>query len=350
MRNKYYALALGVTFLGSLTLGAWETEDRTIRFAEGVTTEKGWYDVNKVGRGENGDINMCWAAAASNILQWWQDRYIEAGNTLPEGAVSGPGTTYELALMDVFYSQWNNMKGGHVPEAIPWYFEGVYYGKMHAEGSVAYPLEENSGGYFKDVWSDIYPHLYHDYSYMFDMYTQLYVSEWNNYALWGSGSGLWGKDRLKKFSELVVTAIDRGMASMTVALASNLGSLHHSVTLWGYEIDNNTGLLTRIWITDSDDLESEPKPQVLHEVAVSIGEGNSHVRFESSTLHYKVCYAVAVCPVSGYQEADDDKPTAIPTVRDSNGASNIYDLNGRRVASPRRGLYIVDGKKMWLKP
>lgn len=85
MRNKYYALALGVTFLGSLTLGAQETEDRTIRFAEGVTTEKGWYDVNKVGRGENGDINMCWAAAASNILQWWQDRYIEAGNTLPEG-------------------------------------------------------------------------------------------------------------------------------------------------------------------------------------------------------------------------------------------------------------------------
>ena len=74
-------------------------------FADGVTLNSGWYDVNKLKRA-GADINMCWAAAASNIIQWWQDRYVAAGNTLPAGAVTGVGTksydgvgAYNLALM-----------------------------------------------------------------------------------------------------------------------------------------------------------------------------------------------------------------------------------------------------------
>ena len=51
-------------------------EDKTIVFVEGVNRESGWYDVNKVGKGDNGDINMCWAASAANIIEWWQDRYV----------------------------------------------------------------------------------------------------------------------------------------------------------------------------------------------------------------------------------------------------------------------------------
>ena len=158
-----------------------EPTGKRIVFAKGVSIESGWYDVNKVGKGENGDINMCWAAAASNIIQWWQDRYMEAGNALPPQAVTGPGQTYELALMEVFHQQWNNDKGGQVAEAVPWYFEGINYGETASPGSQAHPLPGYSGGYFKEVWTDIYPHLYHEYTYMLGMYKDLYVGEFNNY-------------------------------------------------------------------------------------------------------------------------------------------------------------------------
>ena len=275
---------------------------KSIVFVEGVSQESGWYDVNKVGRGENGDINMCWAASASNIIQWWQDRYVAAGNTLPPQAVTGAGKTYELALMEIFHTQWNNDKGGQVAEAVPWYFEGVDYGQTASKGSQAYPLSAHSGGHFKDVWSTIYPRLYHEYSYMFGWYKDLYVGDFNNYDIWGAGSGLMGEQRLRKFTELVVDFVDKGIASLTVSLSPNLRGLLHATTIWGYEIDHETGLLTRLWITDSDDLEKEPKKQLLNEYRVSVGSGNSHIKLSSNTVRYEACYAVSLTPVSGYKK------------------------------------------------
>ena len=282
----------------------------TIVFAEGVTITSGWYDVNKKGAGDNGDINMCWAAASANMIQWWQDRYVAAGGTLPSSAVNGPGTKvygsfspYELALMEVYHDTWNNNKGGHPEEAIPWYFEGKLYGGEYASaGSQAYPLTE--GGYWKSVWSSIEPHLYRGYSHDIfpSQYPEMYTYCYNNYYLWGNGSSLQGKERLAYFSNLVVESFERGMASLTIALSENIASLHHSVTIWGYEIDNATGLLTRIWITDSDDLMSEPKQPLLNEYSVSIGEGKSHIKLSGST-RYGNAWIVSIHPFSGYGSA-----------------------------------------------
>ena len=140
---------------------------KSIVFARGVTLESGWYDVNKIGSGQtNGDINMCWAASSSNIIEWWQDRYREAGFELPEGAVTGRGEKYELALMEMFHSEWDNSRGGHVNHAVHWYFEGKNICKEASPGSQAQPLREDSGGYYRDVWDEIYPHLYHEYEYL----------------------------------------------------------------------------------------------------------------------------------------------------------------------------------------
>ena len=276
--------------------------ERSIVFVEGVNQEIGWYDVNKVGKGENGDINMCWAASASNIIEWWQDRYVAAGNTLPSQAIKGAGQTYELALMELFHQQWNNDRGGQVAEAIPWYFEGVNYGVTASPGSQAYPLSSTSGGYFKNDWNAIYPHLYHEYTYLLGTYTDLYVGEFNNYYLWGNGSELLGEDRLRYFTQLVVQSVERGIASLTVSLSSNLQTLHHATTIWGYEIDHLSGMLTRLWITDSDDLETEPKTSLLNEYEVSIDEGKSHIKLSSKEVRYGACYVVALTPVSGYKK------------------------------------------------
>lgn len=281
-------------------------EGKSIVFVEGVTTASGWYDVNKMGDGTlNGDINMCWAAASANMIQWWQDRYVAAGKTLPSSAVSGPGTVYvaaagrkyELALMDMYHSQWNNDKGCHTTESIPWYFEGVNYGQTATAGSQAYPLTD--GGYWEDVWSSVYPHLYHGYTYMFGWYTDLYTAEYTAYEHWGNGSSLSGTQRHKKFSEMVVQFIDRGITSMAVTLNKN-GGVNHATTVWGYEIDNSTGLLTRLWITDSDDLINEPKQQLLNEYDVSYNTGDSFITLSSSSVRYGKCYVISLNPFSGY--------------------------------------------------
>ena len=285
-----------------LTAEAVTESGKTIVFAEGVTLTSGWYDVNKYGQGDNGDINMCWAAASSNMIQWFQDRYVAAGNTLPSTAVSGPGRnaigdkahTYELAVMELFWSEWNNDRGGHMEQAIPWYFEGVLNGGEYASsGSQAVPLTD--GGYWKDIWSDVTPYMYCDYD-----STVGYTTCFNNYYLWGNGTDYLGVERLKIVSDIIVDAFEHGMAGLTISLAANISSVHHATTLWGYEIDNATGLVTRLWITDSDDLTSQPKQPLLNEYSVSIADGMSHVKLTGNT-RYGACYIVSIHPLSGYK-------------------------------------------------
>ena len=288
----------------SVTITAEEVTNtgKTIVFAEGVTLTSGWYDVNKVGAGNNGDIQMCWAASASNIIQWWQDRYVADGGKLPSTAITGAGKDhYELALMDMYHSEWDNSLGGHVEQAIPWYFEGKLNGGEYASaGTQATP--KSAGGYWKSVWSSVVSNMYCGYDYFsYDTFSTAYTYTvcYNNYYLWGNGSSLTGTDRLKYYTDLVVRAFDHGMASMTVSLSSNISSLHHAVTLWGYEIDNATGLLTRVWVTDSDDLTKEPKGQILHEYTVSIGEGKSHIQLTCPSVRYGSVWVVDIVPVAG---------------------------------------------------
>lgn len=289
----------------SFTAEAGSDTGTTIVFAEGVTVNSGWYDVNKVGMGENGDINMCWAASCSNIIQWWQDRYVAAGNSLPANAVTGPGAngTYQLALMDMYHSLWDNSRGGSIAMGIEWYFNGRNIEQYASPGSIAVPLDENSGGYYEDIWeSQILPNTFHDYVHVivpgtieFDNLISIDV---NNYTVWGGGSGLSGIDRLKKFSDLVVEYMSRGMMSLTISLNAN-GGLMHATTLWGYEIDNATGVLTKVWLTDSDDLETEPKTEILHECTVSYDETSGKVKF-TGIPRYGAFYAMTLSPVSIY--------------------------------------------------
>lgn len=281
-------------------------EGKTIVFAEGVTLESGWYDVNKVGQGDvNGDINMCWAACASNMIQWFQDRYVASGKVLPSSAVSGPDPDgiYELALMKMFHDEWDNSRGGHVEQAIPWYFEGTLQGGEYAsQGSQATP--NTAGGYWKDIWnSEVYPNIYHGYDYVvvpeIIEYHDTYTIRYNNYDRWGNGTDYLGVERLKIFSDLVVESFSHGMASITISLSPNFYSASHAVTMWGYEIDNVSGLLTRVWLTDSDDLVNEPKPQLLNEYSVSIGEGQSNIKITGDTS-YGACYVQDIRAFSGY--------------------------------------------------
>lgn len=268
----------------------------TIVFAEGVSLTSGWYDVNKVKDGSyNGDINMCWAAVSANILQWWQDCYIAAGNTLPEGCPNGVGYDgytgeypYELAIMETFHQHWDNsLGGGWVNTGVKWYFEGGGTGLSNG----AQP-DPNTGGYYSAVWEEVVPTLYGGWG-------NGYTGEINGWGSWGSGAGYEGIDRLAKFTEFVVNIFDKGMAGLVVSMNENNMGIHHSVTLWGYEIDNATGLLTKIWIADSDDSTQWPREPKLHEYTVtSLSSGA--IKFSGDSTYFPI----SLYPVSGYGSAE----------------------------------------------
>ncbi|MBQ8760404.1 MAG: IdeS/Mac family cysteine endopeptidase [Bacteroidales bacterium] len=273
----------------------------SIVFVEGVTINSGWYDVNKLKIG-GPDINMCWAASASNIIQWWQDRYVSAGNSLPSGAVSGPGTkvyedghTYNLALMEVYRDLWNDIYAGGYPDhGVIWYFEGR---NIYSSMTPGYCPQPNApGGYYSNVWNQILPYMYHEY-------TNGISGEFGGYYLWGGGSGLSGNASLQKFTDYVVEFIDRGAVSLVISLGSN-GGLLHATTLWGYEIDNTTGLITKIWITDSDDIHQgstsgDPTQQLLREYTISY-DGGSLGKIKLGGAPYGACWAMTLYPFSGY--------------------------------------------------
>lgn len=270
----------------------------TIVFAEGVTLTSGWYDVNKKSTPSNAkaDAMMCWAASSSNYLQWFQDRYVAAGNTLPAGCPNGTSSTYdyELQIMDVFRDNWDNLvRGGWADGGVIWYFEGRDLYATNGIENRAYP-KSNTGGYFKSVWSDIYPAKMHQYEdsvwgWLYNPYS--YAIEINNYN-WNGNSI---SDPLLQFSQYVVDAIKYGISSMAVAMSSNFNGAH-AVTIWGYEIDNATDYITKLYITDSDDGSTSE----LREYEVKSDNSNAKIKLTGYTTYYPF----ALYPISGYDSAN----------------------------------------------
>lgn len=271
---------------------------KSIVFADGVTLSSGWYDVNKKSTPSNAqaDAMMCWAASASNYLQWFQDRYVAAGNTLPAGCPNGTSSTYgyELQIMDVFRDNWDNLKrGGWADGGVIWYFEGRDLYTTNGTENRAYP-KSGTGGYFKSVWSNIYPAKMHQYEdsvwgWLYDKYS--YAIEINN-SNWRGNSVA---DPLLQFSRYVVDAVKYGLSSMAVAMSSNFGGAH-AVTIWGYEIDNVTEYVTKLYITDSDDGSTSE----LREYEVKAESGNAKVMLKGFSTYYPF----ALYPISGYDSAN----------------------------------------------
>jgi hypothetical protein len=283
----------------TLTITAEEVTNtgKSIIFAEGVSMTSGWYDVNKKSTSQvaQADAMMCWAASSSNIIQWFQDRYVDAGNTLPAGCPNGTVSSYgyELQIMDAFRDNWENLaRGNWTDGGVIWYFEGRNVYETNGKESCAYP-RSGTGGYFKSQWSSIYADMY-KYENGWAWYTgepYTYATEINNYNWRGSSVA----DPLMKFSEYIISAFEHGMSSMAVAMSSNFNGAH-AVTIWGYEMDNATGYVTKLYIADSDD-GSVP---TLQPYAVNSESGNAKIVLSG----YSNYYPFALYPVSGYNSAN----------------------------------------------
>lgn len=232
-------------------------------FLENVSESTGWYDCNKKTKWEWGtkpspnplnppvsarpseyyslpiDSQLCWAAAASNVLQWWQDTRSDIAATTP----NGKSATYDampevsqLAIYQTISKSWTN-GGGSVEQAWNWWFNGgmlpnVFYGTESR-------IQENpfsEGGYWKDLNLTV--------TYTQDGGAIANTPLFNSYSFWNGD----GKND--------IYAILRGNIDNNWGTTLTIGQEGHghAITMWGYDTDAQGNLI--VYLTDSDDYKS----------------------------------------------------------------------------------------------
>lgn len=177
---------------------------------DGVSFKGGWYDINKTW---NGDGKLCWAAAASNIINWWQDRYV-----LP------PGTPTGSAVWSTFKNSFEN-EGSSPQYAMEWWLSKTYQpqGDSRYYG-YAQNTNASTGGYYQSVFNA------------------------------AQAAGLVSSyEKSGGYSEEILNRLNAGYG-LTLSIGDTTGGTRHAITLWGVEYDDVTSQLTKMYVTDSDDI------------------------------------------------------------------------------------------------
>ncbi len=199
-------------------------------WVNGVSRENGWHDANKThaddpeydsfynptypndstDNGAKTDDNMCYAAAAANVLAWWQNQFV-IPDTVPQGVDS---------IWNTFVMNSTINSGGTVPAAIEWWLNGT---------DPNYILT-NHNGYFSQYTKE--------QTIFTPSGTDNFVSKINNLT-----------------TAAIIAAMSSGKA-LTLTVQMPLGGAH-SITLWG--IEHNDGIISKFWVTDSDDYTMKPE-------------------------------------------------------------------------------------------
>ena len=85
---------------------------------------------------------------------------------------------------------------------------------------------------------------------------------------------------LEKFSAQIIRQLHYGACSLSIIKDSTGGGGGHAITLWGVDYDVDTGLVTRIYVTDSDDYSTR-----LFTVELEKGNGTDAVRMIRYPYH-----------------------------------------------------------------
>ena len=87
-----------------------------IYFAHNVSEDSGFINTKKYW---NGDSYLCWAATASNMLQWWQNN----SSGIPAFVPNGQNESGRTEIYDVFCNNWANTGKG-IEIGLRWYLGG----------------------------------------------------------------------------------------------------------------------------------------------------------------------------------------------------------------------------------
>lgn len=206
---------------------------------------KAWYDTNKAKIGENTDIdrNLCFAATATNMLQWWLEQnkdkienYIQTHGDIErkvgkktykisEFINNFPSDQENSLVFDYYKDMFGYNEKGFFSDLLLDLFINGYTPKKH--GGVNHKDDfkiDNRGAFFHDIFN-----------------TELLTDR--TYA--GNYEDL--SSRLKDFI---------GDNKIVGVSHTVFNSYNHIVTLWGAEY-NSRGKLVAIYVTDSDDQNND---------------------------------------------------------------------------------------------
>lgn len=225
-----------ILFLASI--GFSQAETREI-WTLGVTRDGGYFDADKDYVDDDG--LLCWAASASNMIAWWNK---QNPNAATAAAVLKNAPTDLDGIWDTYQKSFTN-QGGDRCQGIDWWFEGEEYTARYLP-----PKREgapSSGGYYKDMISEPW-----EFS-------------------WFEGGDLWQYDGLDfpysgkaSLSFTIKNLLESGcvvglglswltMSDRGLVLEEGYG---HAITLWGIEYDDTNDIITKMWVSDSDDTQN----------------------------------------------------------------------------------------------
>ncbi len=229
------------------------TTQADIIWADGVDATSGWYDANKTHEDDApkdeydvaaSDDGMCYAAATSNLLAWWQDRHVAPAGT-PQGIDN---------IWSTFVKNSTKISGSNAVNALTWWLTGT---------DPAGILNKHSGYYSSVIpaGTELYNFLKKD----------LFIVK---YA--------------KPTSADIITMLTAGAP---VALATSA----HTLTLWGAEYDND-GKITKLFITDSDDYTGKPDLLTVEPTITS----RNDIKFTLDGKNFTIQNAFTINPEVGY--------------------------------------------------
>ena len=173
------------------------------------------------------DRLYCWAAAASNTIQYWQDHYYgkrnknlnpDVPNGIAQSDVYGDptGTTYINVYQEAL--KLGNMNAGGEPAAFyNWWVNG---------GTVDDVLQ-NKQAYYSDLFKDSSPVR----SIQGDQYQ-------------GTGPSL------AAFTDFIVKSFETPGQAVSLTIT---GTAYHAISCWGYDLDPDTKMVSSLLLSCSDD-------------------------------------------------------------------------------------------------
>lgn len=282
-------------------------------FAPYVTAQSGWYDTNK---NFQNDVALCWAASTSDLIAWYLDVCDRTGANSTQG--------YERnvhRIFDKFRAAWDPNEGYSMMQGCAWYFTG----HTLSGGAPENLWKPESGGYLNGIehntipWAILDPVNHYP---IVGSYEDKFPFIEDESGVYAPGAPFYNHEN---FSKTIIRQLHYGATSLAVIKQNGNAGGGHAITLWGCSYDIETGRVSKIYVTDSDDEGYRPGAW-LKEITVKAaspdaqgiwlegytlpGDATPFRKVISSTL----LYAPGVVKVAGDKDAYIDAPAVISAV------------------------------------
>lgn len=326
------AISLGLT-LGPVSAVAAGYESLTgtgAVWARGVSQEGGWYDANKIDPYDNdADDLMCYAACSANLLAWWQNS--DYARNLDSSA---PRDIDAIWQRYVTSNQIYDM-GGDPVAAINWWISGVY-----APANPADPTHPDWERYYAEKLKEELPMTLPSFEgYYYDQYG-LTSRNLANLVFDAWIYGEWSKDDA---ADIDFRKLFEKGACISLAIASQGSGLAHAITLWGVEYEN--GILTKLWLTDSDDSDISAAPRLFSATVSKGADGKVYITStdnDTATWPYYGSYDVYIDSVYAILGRESLRWSAANTAAFVNLLVNPTTRNGCAGAALLAGAFMND--------